>query len=142
MAFEIVVTRPSPGRLAVISSGWNAIESIWNGIKHASTRPYTTIWSIISSVAPTQRHIVGIRMNSAADRIRPTAVSTAIDMLSSWLARSFFPSPSSLEIRALAPVPNISPTYITISNTGKIRFSASKASSLIKLDIKYPSAIW
>ena len=38
-AFEIVVTRPSPGLLAVISSGWNAIESIWNGMKHASTRP-------------------------------------------------------------------------------------------------------
>ena len=87
--------------------------------------------SIISSVAPTQRQIVGIRMYSATDRITPTTASTAVDMLSSWLARSFFPSPSSLEIRALAPVPNISPTYITISSAGKIRFSASKASSLI-----------
>ena len=38
-ALEIVVIRPSPGRSAVISSGWKAMDIIWNGIKKASTRP-------------------------------------------------------------------------------------------------------
>ena len=73
----------------------------------------------------------GTRMYRSADSKIPTAISTPMVMLSNSFARSFFPSPSSLEIRALAPVPNIRPTDITISSGGKIRFSASNAASPI-----------
>ena len=38
-AFAIVTASPSPGRSAVISREWNAMLSIWKGMKTDSTRP-------------------------------------------------------------------------------------------------------
>ena len=87
--------------------------------------------SIMASEAPTQREIEGTRIYRRTDSKILATASTPIIMLSSCFARSFFPSPSSLEIRALAPVPNNRPTDMTINSGGKIRFSASKAASLI-----------
>ena len=105
------------------------MESIWKGMKRDSTRPYVTQFGSSASEAPTQRATSGSRKYSAAESRSPIAASASIVMLKIAFAFFRWASPSSLEIRALAPVPNMSPTYITISRGGKIRFSASKAAS-------------
>ena len=134
-----VTISPSWGRSAVMKKLWNSYCSIKAGSAGSIMRAYSTQFSSISPLAPSQTAMGRIKIKPKAPRTTPKATVTYTKRENNRRARSLSPSPMVRAIRALPPAPNINPTVPSIISTGMIKFTAAKGGLPTKLDTKKPS---